>query len=311
MSWFDWFLLIAICSLLGYALFEKLFKNTVKVKYTGVINQFFETGCEGTMWVFEKDGLSGYDALEFIDKGDHLKVFDEDGITILFEGEIIPDYQIGWTEYPKEFKNPGQGQPSALGYWIHWTQQGWNPDDWAKLFFHEMWRAGNQKPLRAELIKATPKEQAVPDTATVDGKDYGDMAWLFDNTPTPPDPDISTWEEFMKLDLTGWSANFGCHGGDMEQIDGTIAQVYREGDSIKMKLVNAVMTPELEEERAEKGITARFDEIIVELNTKWMPIIRNRLIILQSGLDHLPGWDLGSGLDVGTLEKRQTVPAGQ
>jgi hypothetical protein len=154
MSWFDWFLLIAIYSLLGYALFEKLFKKTVKVKYTGVINNFFETGTEGVMWVLETDGLSGYDALEFIKAGDRLKIFAEDGVNIVFEGEIIPDYEIGRHEYPF---NPGHGQPSALGYWIHWTQQGWSPDAWAQLFFNEHLKNSNHKPLRAELIIGSTK----------------------------------------------------------------------------------------------------------------------------------------------------------
>lgn len=117
-------------------------------RYGGVINQFFETGTEGFMWVLEKDGFEGYDALVFIQEGDYLKVFAEDG-SVAFEGEIVPDQEAGWMEYPL---NPGNGQPSALGFWIHWTQKGWEPDKWAELFFNEHLKKGH-KPLRAELIR--------------------------------------------------------------------------------------------------------------------------------------------------------------
>ncbi len=116
--------------------------------YSGVINWFFETGCEGAMWVFEKDGFEGYDALVFIEKGDCVKIFAEDG-SIVFEGEIMPDYNAGWTEYPL---NLGRGQPSALGFWIHWAQKGWEPDKWAELFFNKHLKEGN-KLLKAELIR--------------------------------------------------------------------------------------------------------------------------------------------------------------
>jgi hypothetical protein len=108
----------------------------------GTLIDFFETGCEGIIWMMEKDGLSGYEALEMIEEGDHLKVFADDD-SILFDGIIDPDHEIGWAEYPL---NPGYGQPCALGYWIHWTQRGWQPDDWAKLFIRK-------SPLRAEVIK--------------------------------------------------------------------------------------------------------------------------------------------------------------
>ena len=121
-------------------------------KYTGVIGQFFETGCEGLMWVFMKDGVKGYDALVFIEAGDQLKVFAEDR-SVLFEGVINPDYKIGWMEYPR---NPGYGQPQALGFWIHWTQNGWEPDEWAKLFLHDCLKKGN-KSLRAELVRREKK----------------------------------------------------------------------------------------------------------------------------------------------------------
>ncbi len=113
----------------------------------GTIAHWYETGSEGVCWVFYRDGKKSWDeAVEFLERGDRLKIFSEDGTSIIFDGVIKPDSRIGWKRYPM---NPKYGQPCALGYWIHWTQKGWKPDDWAKLFV----RKEGQKPLRAELIQ--------------------------------------------------------------------------------------------------------------------------------------------------------------
>lgn len=117
-------------------------------RYQGTINQFFETGSGGLRWVLEKYGVEGNDALVFIEAGDCLSIFAEDG-SILFEGVIDPDYQAGWKEHPFY---PGSGQPQALGHWIHWTQKGWEPDEWAKLFLRQCLNV-RDKPLRAELTR--------------------------------------------------------------------------------------------------------------------------------------------------------------
>lgn len=109
-------------------------------KFQGTLEGFFETGTEGIIWTLIKDNLKGYEALETIQEGDQLKVFNPDG-SVAFDGIIKADFEIGYMEYPL---NPGYGQPCALGMWIHWTQSGFQPDDWAKLFFHD-------PPLRAEL----------------------------------------------------------------------------------------------------------------------------------------------------------------
>jgi hypothetical protein len=119
-----------------------------KIKVSGVLCPFFETGCEGIMWSVIKDGGESYDNLYIIKEGDNLAIYGENN-EILFNGEVIRNHRIGWTEYPL---NPGRGQPSALGCWIHWTQHGWQPDDWAKLFFHGYTKEINDKPLRAELV---------------------------------------------------------------------------------------------------------------------------------------------------------------
>ena len=116
------------------------------MKKTGVISDFFETGCEGVVWVFYEDEKKNmWDAFNSLEKGDWLKIYNEDG-SLAFEGKINPDHKIGWKEYPL---NPGHGQPSALDYWIHWTQKNWKPDDWARLFI----RNEGENLLRAEYIK--------------------------------------------------------------------------------------------------------------------------------------------------------------
>lgn len=104
-----------------------------------------ETGTEGAVWIIMKDGYDSYEAMEVLEKGDHLCI--SDGDDVLFDGVINPDYEIGWEEYPL---NKGFGQQAALGYWVHWIQKGWQPDDWAKLFIRKI-------PLKATLIKKKKK----------------------------------------------------------------------------------------------------------------------------------------------------------
>lgn len=114
-------------------------------KLKGVVDYFFETGSEGVRWIFCDDGKIDWDSIKFIHEGDWLKIYGKGG-EVLFVGKIKEDRRAGWKPYPR---NPNFGQPAALGYWIHWTQKGWKPDDWARLFI----RDEGQLPLRAELIK--------------------------------------------------------------------------------------------------------------------------------------------------------------
>jgi hypothetical protein len=119
-----------------------------EVVVRGILEDFFETGTEGVMWAVYEDGKTGYDGLHRLEAGDHLLITDEAGAA-RFEGFIEPDFEKGWTEYPM---NPGHGQPCALGMWIHWTQSGWEPDDWAALFVRPRLRDARQGPaLRAVL----------------------------------------------------------------------------------------------------------------------------------------------------------------
>ena len=111
-------------------------------KIIGTTEWFAETGSEGVCWAVHENGKIGYDGLNFLDEGDYLTIWNENG-SIVFRGKIQPNYRIGYQPYPM---NPKLGQPCALGFWIHWTQKDWQPDDWARLFIRDV-------PLRAELIK--------------------------------------------------------------------------------------------------------------------------------------------------------------
>lgn len=118
----------------------------MKQLFRGVLDWWAETGTEGVVWVLSEDGKTGYDSMVFPEAGDYLKVFDADG-SILFAGVIVPDFEAGKTPLPF---NPEYSKPSALGFWIHWTQRGWQPDDWAKLFLRDVFE---QPQLRAELTR--------------------------------------------------------------------------------------------------------------------------------------------------------------
>ncbi len=114
-------------------------------KFEGALEPYFETGTEGTIWSVQEDGEQGYEGLHPINTGDHLTIYDKRG-KILFKGKIFPDHKAGWKEYPLR-PGSGCGQPCALNHWIHWTQIGWQPDEWARFFLR-----GKNPPLRAKLM---------------------------------------------------------------------------------------------------------------------------------------------------------------
>lgn len=135
-----WFI-PAIIIIVARKIYEKTKDNGVR--YTGVLSRYKAPETEWvTHWNLLEDGKIGFDARVPIEAGDHLKVFTEDGL-VLFDDIINPDYRAGWTELLS-----GYGAPRALGRSVCWTQRGWEPDDWAKLFFR-----ADDKRLRAELIK--------------------------------------------------------------------------------------------------------------------------------------------------------------
>ncbi|MEK7546177.1 MAG: hypothetical protein AAB554_03845 [Patescibacteria group bacterium] len=127
---------------------RRLIANLPEVVIRGVLKEYFETGTAGVCWAVYEDGKSGYESLHLLETGDYLRVTDETG-TVRFEGYIVEDCHKGWREYPA---NPGYGQPCALGHWIHWTQGGWEPDEWAALFLRQyLLDERKGPPLRAVL----------------------------------------------------------------------------------------------------------------------------------------------------------------
>jgi hypothetical protein len=125
--------------------------------FEGVTEGFFETGTEGVIWMVYKDGFKGYDALEAIQNGDHLTIWEHGKEEPTFDGKVVCDYKTGWLEYPM---NPGHGQPCALGLWVHWTQQGFEPDAWARLFFP----LDSAKPNRVRLVRLRASDPESPKT---------------------------------------------------------------------------------------------------------------------------------------------------
>lgn len=112
--------------------------NLPQVKVTqGTAIAYFETGTEGLLWMVEPTNCTRIADLHFLQKGDFLRVEDPAG-QVLFEGTIDPDYDAG--KMPR-YAGDKYGQPVARGYWVHWTQKGWTPDDWAMLFIPEKNRA--------------------------------------------------------------------------------------------------------------------------------------------------------------------------
>lgn len=119
----------------------------------------------------------------------------------------------------------------------------------------------------------------------------------------------ATWDDLLKLDLTGCKVDFGCHGGDMLRLTGYITLIFMEGGKVKMKLRDVEISPEDPDEKEQKGVLEKRDEEVVELSTYFPPIIRETLIVLDAGLDDLPGYDLGSGFNSGFIFKNETSRA--
>lgn len=128
-----------------------------KVEYHGVLEGYWETGTEGVQWVLLEDGYSGYEAFREIEAGDHLTVYDDHDV-VLFADTIKQDRKTGWRPYPL---NPSCGQQCALGFWIHWIQQGWDPDAWAYLFLRDQLKPedGGGPALRGILRKKKRKQK--------------------------------------------------------------------------------------------------------------------------------------------------------
>lgn len=98
----------------------------------GTTHAYFETGTEGIWWALVEEGVYGYEALNILEEGDRLAIYEDDyNSKVLFEGLIKKDKLTGLRSRPF---NPYFKQQVALGMWIHWVQEGWEPDQWAELF---------------------------------------------------------------------------------------------------------------------------------------------------------------------------------
>ncbi|HXV27037.1 MAG TPA: hypothetical protein VD862_03395 [Candidatus Paceibacterota bacterium] len=158
--------------------------------YDGVLDNWWETGTEGVVWVLASDTEDEqallYGNLFLLEAGDHLTVWGPDG-GFVFDDVIDPDYEAGWMPFPRGVRPPEgwrrysplhrvfyrfkvfcatrwvflpgalqrlmrrflNGQPTALGFWIHWTQRGWEPEKWASLFLV----SGKERPYRARVVR--------------------------------------------------------------------------------------------------------------------------------------------------------------
>jgi len=96
-----------------------------------------ETGSESLLWAVQLDEEPGFHGVRTIGAGDILTIKSPGG-EVLFQGVVDPDYKTGSTlrgEFEERRVIP------ALNNFVHWSQRGWAPDQWAKLFLDETNRA--------------------------------------------------------------------------------------------------------------------------------------------------------------------------
>src|SRR3989338_10876642 len=105
-------------------------------KHKGVLDSYTAKGSQGVLWILREDGKEGGDAIIFLEPGDELLVYKDDGSAPLYEKiKIVPDNKTGHHPFPGDSE---LGQQLVLGgHWIHWIQEGWQPEDWARLFIRD------------------------------------------------------------------------------------------------------------------------------------------------------------------------------
>ncbi len=104
-------------------------------RYEGVLGTFFETGCEGTFWVLNQNGVTGYDQHVFLENGDHLTIYDDDCV-VVYEGVIKEDRTMNLQQRP--FTTIVQ--PACRGLWLHWLQAEVEPELWCEWFFSNRYK---------------------------------------------------------------------------------------------------------------------------------------------------------------------------
>ena len=126
-------------------------KKKAETSIVGILDGYFETGTEGAVWSVYKDGCQGYEGLYTIRDGDRLRVWDPTTGRKVLDEVIKFDHKIGYQPFPM---NPKFGQQVAFGMYVHGIQTGWDPDEWARLFF----RKEGETVFRAELARKTSRE---------------------------------------------------------------------------------------------------------------------------------------------------------
>lgn len=102
---------------------------------TGKLDAFFETGTEGVVWSVVEDGKKGYDALNGLQDGDYLRIFDEHN-NVVFDGEVRLEWKRNYRPHPM---NPQYGQQEVHGFWVRGLQDNVEPEDWSH-WFHGQYR---------------------------------------------------------------------------------------------------------------------------------------------------------------------------
>jgi hypothetical protein len=136
---------------------------------TGVCFLFSETGTEGGWWAMQEDDLvteNGkhwrYEGLRYLEEGDDFTVYAGDG-SVLFHGVIHQDSTTGAIAHRvlrngKRVIDQSWKQQVVGGLWVHWVQEGMDPEAWGELF------RGNKRCL---LKRSDPQELLPPSTEIV------------------------------------------------------------------------------------------------------------------------------------------------
>lgn len=114
------------------------------IEIKGYCFLYSETGTEGGWWAVQEDGFklpSGYESyygLNYLEEGDRFTVYNEDG-TVRWSGVIHKNTEIGKQMHSvfrdgKWVKDPEWTQQVVDNMWVHWVQDGINPEEWGKLF---------------------------------------------------------------------------------------------------------------------------------------------------------------------------------
>lgn len=104
-------------------------------RYEGFLGTYFETGCEGTFWVLDQNGKTGYDQHAFLENGDEITIYDECGETV-YTSIIKEDRTTNLRQRPFN----SIVQPVCKGRWVHWLQSGVDPELWGSWFFSGRYR---------------------------------------------------------------------------------------------------------------------------------------------------------------------------